>query len=48
VVKVVALASRRGPAPEARGLYLDITEADPTPPLAIDTHAGHTAAREED
>jgi len=29
VVRVVALAARRGPAVDARGLYEEITEADP-------------------
>jgi ribosome-associated heat shock protein Hsp15 len=33
VVKIVALSERRGPAPEARALYDDLTPpADPTPP----------------
>ena len=29
VLRVAALAVRRGPAPEARGLYEEIVEADP-------------------
>lgn len=31
VVRVLALATRRGPAAEARGLYADIPDASPTP-----------------
>jgi ribosome-associated heat shock protein Hsp15 len=31
VVRVAALAARRGPAPEARTLYEEIADADPEP-----------------
>ena len=31
VVRVAALAARRGPAPEARKLYEEIADADPEP-----------------
>lgn len=43
VVKVVALASRRGPAPEAQGLYEDLKPPTAETRLPLDTRA---AARE--
>jgi len=32
VIRVAALADRRGPAPEARALYEEVAEANPDPP----------------
>ena len=32
VVRVEAMSRRRGPAPEAAGLYTDLTPPDPAPP----------------
>lgn len=32
VIRVLALAARRGPAPEARALYEDLNPRDPIPP----------------
>ncbi len=34
VWRVAALAARRGPAEEARGLYADLSADDPSPPAA--------------
>lgn len=36
VVKVAALATRRGPAPEARALYEDLSPPETQPPLPKD------------
>ena len=45
VVRVVALARRRGPAPEARTLYEDIPEAAPRDG-AREAGPGHEASRD--
>ena len=34
VIKILALGTRRGPAPEARTLYEDLAPPQPTPPAA--------------
>ena len=37
VIKVLALGERRGPAPEARGLYQDLDPPTPATRLALDS-----------
>ncbi len=40
VVRVLALATRRGPAPEARALYEDVHEEVAAPPAELGLHEG--------
>ncbi|MGB0670265.1 MAG: RNA-binding S4 domain-containing protein [Rhodospirillales bacterium] len=41
VIKVLALGTRRGPAPEARGLYEDLAPPQPKPRTPDDIPAAH-------
>ncbi len=40
VIRVVALATRRGPAPEAQGLYEEMEDAAPSPSPGVKPRSG--------